>query len=132
MTDDTHLRDMLTLLVPGDDGNWPAAGAVIHPPMLALFGDPSTLAFLGRLAEAVHRAGTEAEARIRILADTQARDTVEFTALLRAVYAAYYASEPVQDAVRRLADSGPREPSPYFDPALVARSAATQPKETAT
>ena len=53
------------------------------------------------------------------LAALEARDPNAFGQMLTLIYRVYYTTEAVQDAVRRLANAGPREPSPCFDPSLL-------------
>jgi len=123
MTDHAAIRTVLTLLVPGDGSNWPAAGDVVTPTQIDIVDDAAA-ALLASLAATIRDAGPAAASRA--LTEAEARAPAEFEAMLRAIYAAYYTSEPVQAAVSRLAEAGPRESSPHFDDALLAHSTATR------
>jgi hypothetical protein len=123
MTDDASIRSLLTLLVPGDGGNWPAAGDVVTPAQIET-DDGAAAALVASLAAAMRDAGPEAAAQA--VADAESLAPAAFEAMLRAIYAAYYTSGPVQAAVIRLAESGPREISPHFDADLLARTTAAR------
>lgn len=123
MTDDAAIRSLLTLLVPGDGGNWPTAGDVVTPAQMETAGDAAA-ALVVSLAATMRDAGPAATAQA--VADAESQAPAAFEAMLRAIYAAYYTSGPVQAAVARLAEAGPRETSPHFDAALLARTTAAR------
>jgi hypothetical protein len=115
---------LLDCLLPGDGGRWPAFsravdvdgfGAAIAPPLAA-----SLDVWAARVGD------LPAEHRTAVIAAIEAAEPVAFQALLTAAYRAYYTALKVLEAVTMLADAGPREPSPHFDPALVATVLATE------
>jgi hypothetical protein len=67
-----------------------------------------------------------ADARIEAVTAFERDHPTLFAALYERLLTAYYSAPETQARIRALADSGPREPSPHFDPALVAEVVAHQ------
>ena len=117
------LRTLLDVLVPGD-GAWPPASAAL-PDMDAWLAtlSPTVSAWLHAHAPAVFAAGPDG--RVALVAKLE-HDTPElFGHVLAALYDAYYNTPAAHAEIVRLAEAGPREPSPHFDPSLVATVVAT-------
>jgi hypothetical protein len=67
-----------------------------------------------------------ADARIETVTAFERDHPTLFAALYERLLTAYYSAPATQARIRALADAGPREPSPHFDPALVAEVVAHQ------
>jgi len=101
---------LLDTLLPGDAARWPAFSAAV--PLAALH--PAMMERMAALSK-----GDAASLPARIAAFEQA-DPAGFAAMLRGLYALYYAAPLVQQAVQALAALSPREASALVDPTLVA------------
>ena len=117
------LRTLLDVLVPGDAA-WPPASDAL-PDVDAWLGTvPADVsAWLRGRAADVFAASPE-ERATRVAALEQAEPGL-FGRVLAAVYEAYYNSPAAHAEVVRLAEAGPTEPSPFFDPVLVDQVLAT-------
>ncbi len=105
---------MLDALVPGDGARWPSFSAAVDVETFEAALAPSL-----RLTVSTW-AATLGDAPASALAYREQEESQAFAALLTAVHRAYYTAPRVLGAVRALADSGPREPSPHFNSTLVA------------
>ncbi|WP_293861532.1 hypothetical protein [uncultured Alsobacter sp.] len=109
-----QVRILLDAMIPGQANRWPAAGDVLDTESLAATLGPH----LARHAGSMPRTAGEASAWLARLA---ADDASMMRAVTEAVYSAYYTSPAVQAVIRDIAESGPRDPSPHFDEALLAQ-----------
>ena len=106
--------------MPGDGARWPSFSTAVN-----------VAAFEASLAPTLHLevaswAEMPGETPTQTLARRELDEPQTFEALLTAVHRAYYTAPRVLDAVRALADSGPREPSRHFDAALVVPVTTTE------
>lgn len=113
------LASLLDCLLPGDGGRWPAFSAAADAEAMCAALAPPLVARALEWAQAL--AAIEPERRSETIAAIETAEPTTFCALLEAAYRFYYSAPAVLAAVEALADSGPREASPHFDPALVAR-----------
>jgi hypothetical protein len=113
------------VLLPGDGDRWPAASRAIDliGRVPAEFGERDASWLLRIAAEVAAR--PEAE-RPDALRSVERAEPLAFERLVSAFFRVYYTSGPVLAAVETLADAGPRETSPHFDPALVMQVLATR------
>ncbi len=104
-------------LIPGDDA-WPSASMALGDVdgVLAAL-PPDTLAWLALHAPGVFNA--PANERATLMRSLERTDPATFAALVNQLYDAYYNSPAAHAQVLRLAEAGPRDPCPQFDPALV-------------
>jgi hypothetical protein len=118
------LAILCDLLVPGD-ADWPAASVAIGDLDAAVEALPAAdRAWLDSHAAAV--ACLPIEDRVPLLQRLEASEPEPFGRVLQALYDAYYSTEGAQAQVRRLAELGPREESPFFDERLLDKVIATQ------
>ena len=118
------LAILFDLLVPGD-ADWPAASVAIGDPDAAAEAlSAADRAWLGSQAAAV--AGLPIDERVPFLQRLEASEPEPFGRVLQALYDAYYSTAGAQAQVRRLAELGPREESPFFDERLLEKVIATQ------
>jgi hypothetical protein len=105
-------------LIPGDGQRWPPfSGTVDTAAFVAGLGAEGSAFLTGLAAEIV---ALPQDARSAELKRLEHESRAAFQALLKAAYAAYYTAPSVLAVIRAVADEGPREPSPLFDPDLVA------------
>ena len=110
---------VLDTLIPGDGKSWPAFSAAVDVPLFVESGTPEMQHALAALGDAI--AGLAPSERAPAIAAWEKAESQAFAALLRAAHRSYYTAPRVLATVAALADAAPREPSPIFDPALVAR-----------
>jgi len=119
------LAILMDVMIPGDRGKWPCASVALSS-RDDLFAD---LDSVDRDWLAIVAAGIAAAApqdRARGLAAHEAAAPQTFGRVLAALYRAYYTAPAVRAVVIAIAESGPREPSPFVDPTLVAKVVATR------
>jgi enoyl-CoA hydratase/carnithine racemase len=109
-----QVRILLDAMIPGQSNRWPAAADVIDMDRVA----ESIASRLGDHAATLPLDGDDAPEWLARLA---AASPAMMRAVTEVVYSAYYASAPVQAAIRDLAESGPRDPSPHFEETLLAQ-----------
>lgn len=119
------LKALADGVLPGDGGRWPAASTAIVPigRVLQEIAEGDAPWFLALSAQV---AATPAADRAALLQSVEAAEPARFERALGALYRAYYTSALTLAAVAALAEAGPHEPSPYFDPDLVRQVLATQ------
>lgn len=123
-TDLARLTMLLDCLIPGDTKRWPAFSKAV-PVVDILEGlDEDLHANLTRWLAALD--SLRPEVTIRAIAAVERAEPLDFARLLTVVHRTYYTAPAVLDIIRTLANSGPREPSPIFDPSLVQRVLATK------
>ncbi len=117
------LTALLDRLVPGDAGRWPPFSAAVPvEPFTAALGPGDRQALEATAATMTDLSDMAGNAAIK--AWEQAAPT-DFAAVLCAVDRAYYTAPAVIEVVTALANAGPREPEPYFDPDLVRQVVTT-------
>lgn len=115
---------LLDCLIPGDVKRWPIFSVAVPVSDLWEALDEHQRADLLNWSQALdHLAPEDRFEAIKAVEQTQ---THRFSRLLSVVYRAYYTAPAVLEMIRILADSGPREPLPLFDPSLVQRVLATR------
>jgi hypothetical protein len=112
------------ILIPGG-ADWPAASSAVADPVMVL----SVLSDADRSwveAQARAVAREPLTRRVDAVRRLEQQAPEEFARILSALYGIYYTSPAAQARVRQIAEAGPREPSPHFDPTLVMRVRTTQ------
>jgi hypothetical protein len=126
MTMSAETPDVLAfwdVLIPGAEG-WPSASE-------ALGDSLSRMDLLPEADEAWMKRHAACFSAMPMTNRTRAVEAVEqsqparFRRVLTGLYEAYYSSAPVQAAVLRLAEAGPREASASFDESLLRKVRAT-------
>jgi hypothetical protein len=119
------LKALADALLPGNGGRWPSASTAIAPiaRVLEEIGKEDAPWLLALSAQV---AATPAANRTAHLQSSEAAEPARFERTLGALYRAYYTSATTLAAVEALAEAGPREASPHFDPDLVKQVLATQ------
>lgn len=137
MTEADLLRALLDTLLPGDGGDWPAAGshglAETMRDMSHLRGDGKEAleTVLAKLPEGF--AAQSAEDREDQLARIESAEPEAFGAVVVAAYNAYYTDPAVRDTIERLCGYENRPPQPLgydlppFDERLLAEVKARGP-----
>lgn len=113
MTKD-QVRILLDAMIPGLANRWPAASDVID-------ADDIAAALRSRLGDHAPTMPLDTDAARAWLTQLAERTPTMMRAVTEVVYSAYYASPAVHAVIRDLAESGPRDPSPRFDEALLAQ-----------
>jgi hypothetical protein len=109
--DDDLLAAWSDKMLPGD-GAFPSASAAIND-----FGDVRA-----RLeASDLRWLAQQAPLAMDDPAQLARQDAAAFERVLAALYGVYYATAPVLEVVRELAQAGPRDDAALFDPALLGR-----------
>ena len=110
MTDLRLAARIADAMIPGQKGRWPAASSVIDPLDL---GEAMTdvLAQVAATDAPLSASPAELLGRVAPAAVERLRD---------ALYASYYTAPAVQALIRAIAEAAPRDPSPFFDEALLA------------
>ncbi|MCA3627089.1 MAG: hypothetical protein IOC49_07590 [Methylobacterium sp.] len=123
-TDLARLTILLDCLIPGDAKRWPAFSKAVPVADILEGLEEALRANLTRWLAALDN--LRPEVTIRAIAAFERAEPLDFARLLTVVHRAYYTAPAVLDIIRTLADSGPREASPLFDPSLVQRVLATK------
>lgn len=123
-TDLARVTILLDCLIPGDATRWPAFSKAVLVDDILEGLEEALHANLKRWSATID--SLRPEATIRIIAAVERAECLDFARLLTAVHRAYYTAPAVLDIIRTLADSGPREASPLFDPTLVQHVLATK------
>jgi hypothetical protein len=110
---------VLDTLIPGDGKRWPAFSEAVDLQLFVARGTPDMQHALAALCDAIQ--GLAPTAQAPAIAAWEEAEPQAFAALLRAAHRSYYTAPSVLATVAALADAAPREPSPTFDPDLVAR-----------
>jgi hypothetical protein len=114
---------LLDGLIPGDAIRWPPFSAAVP-----------VAEFAEALSSGERQALMAAAAGMTGLSDMASNAAIEtweqaapdsFAAVLSAAHRAYYTAPAVIDVITTLANAGPREPEPHFDPALITQVVAT-------
>ena len=114
---------LLNCLVPGDGVRWPTFGEAVD---IMSFMDSLDLDLRQAVVAWSYRLEIQPpERRVIALKEIEHVDPSCFARLLSQTHRAYYTAPDVHEVVRVLADAGPREPSPLFDPGLVEKVLAT-------
>ncbi len=111
MIDRALAASLADAMIPGHDDVWPAASGVVDLDRLA-----AAFAALPPGAQAGLREASGPEALLAALATAE---PAAVAALREAVYRDYYSAPAVQAAIRTIAESAPRDPSPHFDEMLL-------------
>jgi len=109
-----QVRILLDAMIPGQANRWPAASDVIDVDRIAESLGP-------QLGDHVATIPDDDGKALAWLARLSTEDLGMMRAVTEVVYSAYYTSPAVQAVIRDLAESGPRDPSPQFDEALLAQ-----------
>jgi hypothetical protein len=116
-----HLGLFMSILIPNCKISREITGDVKHT---SLQFEKSSLDYFFHLLETIEQL-TDAD-RIAAVARFEALDPAAFTAIYDVLLTAHYSAPETQARIRALADAGPREPSPHFDPSLLDQVIATQ------
>jgi len=114
---------VLDALIPGDDGRWPAFSAAVDVAYFAENCAPDIRHSLATLEQKMK--GLALAERAPAIAAWETAAPQAFAQLLRTAHRSYYTAPRVLASITALADAGPRETSPQFDPTLVAQVVAT-------
>jgi hypothetical protein len=117
--DAANPASVLDALIPGDGKRWPAFSAAVDLQLFVACSTPEIRHALAALGDAIE--GLAPTAQACAIAAWEEAEPLAFAALLRAAQRSYYTAPRVLATVAALADAAPREPSPIFDPDLVAR-----------
>lgn len=111
-----RLTALLDTLLPGDGGDWPAAGAhglAVHAARLAddmLGGAEAMAGVLGALPKGF--VDLPQLRREEFLHEIEAQDAARFDAVITAAYNAYYTDPAIRDIIERLTGYPNRPPQP--------------------
>lgn len=120
---DKSLKSLYNILIPEDDFAWPEASTIGTELIenLAPEDQKILVEFCTKLD------GLDPARQVEKTRQFEQGHPALFGRVLKAVYAAYYTNPNVLERVRQLAEAAPREPSPHFDPSLLAQVRANEP-----